>query len=110
VRGVVVASSEKAYGEQPNLPYREEYPLLGRHPYEVSKSCADLIAQSFAHTYGQAVAVTRCSNLYGGGDLNWNRLIPGTIRSLLGANSRSSAPTAPSGATTSTSPTPCAAT
>ncbi len=83
VRGIVVASSEKAYGEQSNLPYREEFPLQGRHPYEVSKSCADLIAQSFAHTYGQAIAVTRCSNLYGGGDLNWNRLIPGTIRSLL---------------------------
>ena len=83
VRGIVVASSEKAYGEQLNLPYREEFPLQGRHPYEVSKSCADLIAQSFAHTYGQAIAVTRCSNLYGGGDLNWNRLIPGTIRSLL---------------------------
>ena len=83
VRGVVVASSEKAYGEQVHLPYREEYPLQGRHPYEVSKSCADLIAQSFAHTFGLAVAVTRCSNLYGGGDLNWNRLIPGTIRSIL---------------------------
>jgi CDP-glucose 4,6-dehydratase len=83
VRGVVVASSEKAYGEQTNLPYREDYPLQGRHPYEVSKSCADLIAQSFAHTFGLAIAVTRCSNLYGGGDLNWNRLIPGTIRSVL---------------------------
>ncbi len=83
VRGVVVASSEKAYGEQANLPYREEFPLQGRHPYEVSKSCADLIAQSFAHTFGLAIAVTRCSNLYGGGDLSWNRLIPGTIRSVL---------------------------
>lgn len=83
VRGVVVASSEKAYGEQANLPYREDYPLQGRHPYEVSKSCADLIAQSFAHTFGLAIAVTRCSNLFGGGDLNWNRLIPGTIRSVL---------------------------
>lgn len=83
VRGVVVASSEKAYGEQQNLPYREEFPLQGRHPYEVSKSCADLIAQSFAHTFGLAIAVTRCSNLYGGGDLSWNRLIPGTIRSVL---------------------------
>lgn len=83
VRGVIVASSEKAYGEQHNLPYREEDPLQGRHPYEVSKSCADLIAQSFAHTFGLAVAVTRCSNLFGGGDLNWNRLIPGTIRSVL---------------------------
>ncbi len=83
VRGVVVASSEKAYGEQTTLPYREEFPLQGRHPYEVSKSCADLIAQSFAHTFGLAIAVTRCSNLYGGGDLSWNRLIPGTIRSVL---------------------------
>jgi len=83
VRGVIIASSEKAYGEQLNLPYREDYPLQGRHPYEVSKSCADLIAQSFAHTYGLAIAVTRCSNLYGGGDVSWNRLIPGTIRSLL---------------------------
>jgi CDP-glucose 4,6-dehydratase len=83
VRGVVVASSEKAYGEQAILPYREDSPLQGNHPYEVSKSCADLIARSFAHTYGLAIAVTRCSNLYGGGDLNWNRLIPGTIRSVL---------------------------
>jgi len=83
VRGVIIASSEKAYGEQLNLPYREDYPLQGRHPYEVSKSCADLIAQSFAHTYGLAIAVTRCSNLYGGGDVSWNRLIPGTVRSLL---------------------------
>lgn len=83
VRGVVVASSEKAYGEQTNLPYLEEFPLQGRHPYEVSKSCADLLAQSFAHTFGLAVAVTRCSNLFGGGDLSWNRLIPGTIRSVL---------------------------
>lgn len=83
VRGVVVASSEKAYGEQTDLPYREEFPLQGRHPYEVSKSCADLIAQSIAHTFGLAIAVTRCSNLFGGGDLSWNRLIPGTIRSVL---------------------------
>ncbi len=83
VRGVVVASSEKAYGEHKTLPYLEELPLQGRHPYEVSKSCADLIAQSFAHTYGLAIAVTRCSNLFGGGDLSWNRLIPGTIRSVL---------------------------
>lgn len=84
VRGVVVASSEKAYGEQATLPYLEEFPLQGRHPYEVSKSCADLIAQSFAYTYDLSIAVTRCSNLFGGGDLSWNRLIPGTIRSVLG--------------------------
>lgn len=83
VRGVIVASSEKAYGEQAQLPYLEDSPLLGRHPYEVSKACADIIARSYAHTFGLAVGVTRCSNLYGGGDLSWNRLIPGTIRSVL---------------------------
>jgi CDP-glucose 4,6-dehydratase len=83
VRGIIVASSEKAYGEQNQLPYMEDSPLLGRHPYEVSKGCADLIARSYAYTYGLSVAVTRCSNLYGGGDLSWNRLIPGTIRSVL---------------------------
>lgn len=83
LRGIIVASSEKAYGEQAMLPYVEEQPLEGRHPYEVSKSCADLLTRSFAHTYGMATAVTRCSNLYGGGDLNWDRLLPGTIRSVL---------------------------
>jgi CDP-glucose 4,6-dehydratase len=83
VRGVVVASSDKAYGHHPKLPYSEDAPLQGRHPYDVSKSCADLIAQSYAATYGLPVCVTRCGNLYGGGDLNWNRLIPGTIRSAL---------------------------
>lgn len=83
VSSVVVASSDKAYGEQPILPYVEETPLQGRHPYDVSKSCADLIAQSYAHTYGMPVCVTRCGNLFGGGDLNFNRLVPGTIRSLL---------------------------
>jgi CDP-glucose 4,6-dehydratase len=80
---VVVASSDKAYGEHEVLPYSEEAPLTGRHPYDVSKSCADLIAQSYAHTYGLPGAVTRCGNFYGGGDLNWNRIIPGTIRSVL---------------------------
>ena len=83
VRSIVVASSDKAYGDQEILPYREDAPLAGRHPYDVSKSCADLIAQSFAHTYGLPVAVTRCGNFYGGGDLNWNRIVPGTIRSIL---------------------------
>jgi CDP-glucose 4,6-dehydratase len=83
IQGIVVASSDKAYGDQPELPYREEAPLQGRHPYDVSKSCADLIAQSYAHTYGLPVTVTRCANLYGGGDLNWNRIVPGTIRSVL---------------------------
>jgi CDP-glucose 4,6-dehydratase len=83
VRAVVVASSDKAYGDQPALPYSEDMPLQGRHPYDVSKSCADLIAQSYAHTFGLPVAVTRCGNFYGGGDLNWNRIVPGTIRSIV---------------------------
>lgn len=80
---VVMASSDKAYGVQPNLPYTEDSPLQGHYPYDVSKSCADLIAQTYAHTYGLPVAVTRCGNLYGGGDLNWNRIVPGTMRSVL---------------------------
>jgi CDP-glucose 4,6-dehydratase len=83
VRQVVVASSDKAYGDQEHLPYDEETPLQGRHPYDVSKSCADLIAHTYAVTYGLPVAVTRCGNFYGGGDLNWNRIVPGTIRSVL---------------------------
>lgn len=80
---VVFASSDKAYGEAETLPYDEETPLKGRHPYDVSKSCADLIAQSYAATYGLPVAITRCGNFYGGGDLNWSRIVPGAIRSLL---------------------------
>lgn len=77
------ASSDKAYGDHEVLPYSEDAPLEGRHPYAVSKSCADLIAQSYAATYGLPVAITRCGNFYGGGDLNWNRIVPGTIRSVL---------------------------
>ena len=80
---IVVASSDKAYGDQPVLPYTEDQPLEGRHPYDVSKSCCDLIAQAYANSYRLPVAVTRCGNLYGGGDLNFNRLVPGTVRSLL---------------------------
>ena len=83
VSRIVVASSDKAYGDQEILPYSEETPLQGRHPYDVSKSCADLIASAYAETYGLPVAVTRCGNFYGGGDLNWNRIVPGTIRSVL---------------------------
>ncbi len=83
VKQIVVASSDKAYGDPPELPCAEDAPLRGRHPYDVSKSCADLIAQSYAHTYQTPVVVTRCGNFYGGGDLNWNRLVPGTIRSIL---------------------------
>jgi len=82
VRRVVVASSDKAYGESTSLPYTEEMSLNGRYPYEVSKSCTDLIAQSYFHTYRLAVTVARCGNIYGGGDLNWSRIVPGTIRSL----------------------------
>jgi CDP-glucose 4,6-dehydratase len=83
VRGVVVASSDKAYGSQPQLPYTEDMPLLGRQPYEVSKSCTDLIAQSYFHTYGLPVGIARCGNIYGGGDLNWSRIVPHTVRSFL---------------------------
>lgn len=83
VKQIVVASSDKAYGDHELLPYSEEAPLKGGHPYDVSKSCADLIAQAYATTYGLPVAVTRCGNFYGGGDLNWNRIVPGTIRSVL---------------------------
>jgi CDP-glucose 4,6-dehydratase len=83
VRHIVVASSDKAYGPHTTLPYVESMPLQGRYPYDVSKSCADLITQSYAATYALPVIVSRCANLYGGGDLNWNRLVPGTIRSAL---------------------------
>jgi len=83
VKQIVVASSDKAYGDQDTLPYDETTPLQGRHPYDVSKSCADLIAHSYAVTYGLSVATTRCGNFYGGGDLNWNRIVPGTLRSVL---------------------------
>jgi CDP-glucose 4,6-dehydratase len=83
VKQIIVASSDKAYGDQDQLPYDEKLPLQGQHPYDVSKSCADLIAQTYAVTYGLPVAITRCGNFYGGGDLNWNRIIPGTIRSIL---------------------------
>ena len=83
VKQIVVASSDKAYGAQEKLPYDEKMPLEGVHPYDVSKSAADLIAQAFARTYGLPVTITRCGNFYGGGDLNWSRLVPGTIRSIL---------------------------
>ena len=83
VKQIVVASSDKSYGEQESLPYDETMPLAGRHPYDVSKSAGDLIAQSYAATYGLPVLITRCGNFYGGGDLNWSRIVPGTIRSVL---------------------------
>ena len=83
VHQIVMASSDKAYGDQEKLPYDESTPLQGHYPYDVSKSCADLLAQSYAVTYRLPVAITRCGNFYGGGDLNWNRVVPGTIRSVL---------------------------
>lgn len=83
VKQIIVASSDKAYGDQEIQPYTEEMPLQGRHPYDVSKSCSDLIAQAYAKTFELPVAITRCGNFYGGGDLNWNRLVPGTVRSIL---------------------------
>ncbi len=83
VKSIVIASSDKAYGDHERLPYEESAALQGAHPYDVSKSCADLISHAYAVSYGLPVAVTRCGNFYGGGDLNWNRLIPGTIRSVL---------------------------
>ena len=83
VSEIVVASSDKAYGDQSVLPYCETTSLDGRHPYDVSKSCADLIALTYGKSYRSPLAITRCGNFYGGGDLNWNRIVPGTIRSLL---------------------------
>jgi CDP-glucose 4,6-dehydratase len=83
VRQVVCASSDKAYGDQDILPYVEQTPLQGTHPYDVSKSCADLIAKTYFESYGLPVVITRCGNFYGGGDLNWNRIVPGTIRSAI---------------------------
>jgi CDP-glucose 4,6-dehydratase len=83
VTRVIVASSDKAYGVHERLPYTEDAPLLGCYPYDVSKACTDIISRAYAATYDLPVAVTRCANLYGGGDLNWSRIFPGTIRSVL---------------------------
>ena len=83
VKQVVIASSDKAYGDQEHLPYDEKTPLQGTHPYDVSKSCADLISNAYAVSYDLPVVITRCGNFYGGGDLNWNRIVPGTIRAIV---------------------------
>ncbi len=83
IRQVLIASSDKAYGEQPSLPYTEDMPLSARHPYDVSKACVEHLALAYHHSYGLPVAISRCGNIYGGGDLNWSRIVPGTIRSLL---------------------------
>jgi len=80
---VVIASSDKAYGDSDVLPYTEDMPPLGRHPYDVSKSCTDLLAQAYWHTYQLPVGIARCGNIYGGKDLNWSRIVPGTIRSVI---------------------------
>jgi len=83
VKSVIVASSDKAYGNQELLPYNEKSPMQGRYPYDVSKSCADLLCRAYYETYNLPVCITRCGNFYGGGDLNFNRIVPGTIRSIL---------------------------
>ncbi len=83
IKATIVASSDKAYGTSNLLPYLEDMPLAGTEPYEVSKSCTDLLCQSYFKSYGLPVAVARCGNIYGGGDLNFNRIIPGTIKSFL---------------------------
>ena len=83
VKRIVVASSDKAYGSHKTLPYAEDFPLQGRFPYDVSKTCTDLLAQSFAHSYDLPVAITRSANIYGPGDMNLSRIIPGTILSVL---------------------------
>jgi CDP-glucose 4,6-dehydratase len=83
IKGVIVASSDKAYGTSENLPYTESMPLKGEHPYDVSKSCGDLIAQSYFKTYKIPLSIVRMGNIYGPGDLNYNRIIPGTIKSIL---------------------------
>jgi CDP-glucose 4,6-dehydratase len=83
VSRIVIASSDKAYGDQLVLPYSETTPLQGEHPYDVSKSCADLISRAYYVSYGLPVCITRCGNFYGGGDLNFNRIVPCTIRSAL---------------------------
>ena len=83
IKAIVVASSDKAYGASPDLPYVEDTPLRAHHPYDVSKACTDLLAQTYFETYGLPVNIARCGNIYGGGDLNWTRIVPGTIRSLM---------------------------
>jgi CDP-glucose 4,6-dehydratase len=83
VKAIIVASSDKAYGSLRQLPYKENAPLKGKHPYDVSKSCADLLAYTYYHTYGLPVCVTRCGNVYGPGDFNFSRITPDAIRCAL---------------------------
>lgn len=86
VKRVVVASSDKAYGDSEVLPYTEDMPPLGCHPYDVSKSCTDMLAHTYYNTYGLPVVVARCGNIYGGGDMNWSRIVPGTIKAIHAGN------------------------
>jgi CDP-glucose 4,6-dehydratase len=83
VAQVVLASSDKAYGEQPVLPYSEDMPLDAVNPYDVSKACADLLARSYASSFAVPAVITRCGNFFGPGDTNWRRLVPGIVRSVL---------------------------
>ena len=83
VEQVLVASSDKAYGDQPDLPYTEDMPLRAVNPYDVSKACAEMVTRSFAATFGVPAAVTRCGNIFGPGDTNWDRLVPGVVRDVL---------------------------
>jgi CDP-glucose 4,6-dehydratase len=83
IERIVVASSDKAYGRHEKLPYREDFPLQPAFPYDVSKACTDMIARSYSATYGMPIAVTRLANVYGGGDVNWSRIVPDTARSLV---------------------------
>ncbi len=83
LRGLVFASSDKVYGDQSVLPYAEESPLSAVYPYDASKLCAETLARGYARTYDLPIAIVRCANIYGGGDLNWSRIVPGTIRSML---------------------------
>jgi CDP-glucose 4,6-dehydratase len=87
VERVIVASSDKAYGHQPELPYREAQPLLAQYPYDVSKAAADMVARAYWNTFGLPVAVTRCGNLYGRGDTNRSRLVPEVVCAALAARS-----------------------
>ncbi len=83
IERVVVASSDKAYGSHDDLPYSEDFALQPRYPYDVSKAATDMIARSYAVTYGLPVAVTRLANVYGGGDFNFSRIVPDTARALV---------------------------
>lgn len=83
IQSIVVASSDKAYGDPLILPYTEDMPLNAIYPYDVSKACSDMISVSYAKTFNMPISITRCGNFFGGGDLNWNRIIPGTIRSII---------------------------